>query len=81
MNTKISLQTILIVLILSILVFVSTDAHVKGQIGGDDNPLSVNEADNQAVITAGSPVPGGPGFIMVSPFEFRPYRALINGLM
>lgn len=55
------------------LVFVSTDAQVKGQIGGDDPLFTQNDTSTEAVITGDSPVPGGPGFIMVSPFEFKPY--------
>lgn len=79
MNTKVNLhfahfvQTILIVLLLAILIIVSTDSHVQGQIGGDDSLLSQDVTSTQGGTIEGTGiVPGGPGFIMVSPFDFKP---------
>jgi len=79
MNTKVNLhfahfvQTILIVLLLAILIIVSTDSHVQGQIGGDDSFPSQDESSTEgAVIEGDGIVPGGPGFIMISPFDFKP---------
>lgn len=72
MNTKVNGQSILIVLLLSILIFVSTGTHVQGQIGGDTPVASEDESSTQGVIEGTGIVPGGPGFIMISPFDFRP---------
>lgn len=78
MNTKTGLsfarfaQTILIVFILSILGFVSAEANVKGQIGTIDSPFFGNPAVSQSVIEGDGVVPGGPGFMMISPLAFKP---------
>ena len=74
MNTKISrfAQTILIVFLLSGLIFATTDSHVKGQTGTVDAPFPVNPVGNQSVIEGTGIVPGGPGFIMISPYDFKP---------
>ena len=72
MNTKVNLQTILIVLLLSVLIFVSTGTHVQGQIGGDDLIFSQDQTGTEGVIEGTGVVPGGPGFIMISPFDFKP---------
>lgn len=79
MNTKVNFrfaryaETILIVLVLSILIFVSGHSQVQSQIGGDDPLLPQKDAGTQAVITGDGVVPGGPGFVMISPLSFKPY--------
>lgn len=75
MNTRLTLsftyfaRRILIVLILSVLVFGATIAYVQAQTGGEPDTLQ-NALESEIMI---DPVPGGPGFIMINPFAFRPY--------
>lgn len=71
MNAKLNAQSILIVLLLSILIFVSTDSNVQGQISGDDIFLTQDETGTGGVIEGDGIVPGGPGFIMVSAHDFN----------
>lgn len=81
MNTKVyacnssSVKTILIVLIVLALAIISTHSQVQGQIGGNDASLPKSDTSAQAVVTGDGIVDGGPGFVMVSPFDFRPYSA------
>lgn len=65
-------QTLFIALAIAVVLFVGTDALVKAQIGGGDGiPIAIGLSGGNSV--AVDPVPGGPGFIMVSAFEFKPY--------
>lgn len=80
MNTKVNLQTILIVIMVCVTVIVSTNSYANAQGGGEGQIQSGS-------IAAIPIVPGGPGYIMVSPYEFRylDYNdiekiAYINGL-
>lgn len=66
-------QTVLIALAIAIVLFVGTDALVKAQIGGGDGgPIATGLSGGNSVSV--DPVPGGPGFIMVGAFEFKPYN-------
>lgn len=66
------IRLFLIVLVLAVLVFVSTDSLVRGQTGGDEPILVDLESEGEGAIEGTGIVPGGPGFIMVSPFDFQP---------
>jgi len=71
MNTKINAQTILIVLMVCVTVFISTYTYVNAQVGGDTSLFENASTEGEAVTS--DPVEGGPGFIMVSPVDFKPY--------
>ena len=89
MSKKISLtfarfaQTVVIVILLSVLIFVKTDSNVKGNNSAVELTLPADPSGNQAV---NGQALEGPGFIMVSPYEFKPfnptkpYKYSINGL-
>ena len=72
MNKKINLQTILIVFMVCVTVIVSTNSYANAQAGGATGAL-INETTEGGAINVEPVVPGGPGFIMVSAFDFRPY--------
>ena len=69
MNTKVNLQTILIVFMVCVTVIVSTNSYANAQMGGETSLLQ-NAPEGEIMI---DPVPGGPGFIMVTSFQFKPY--------
>ena len=65
-------QTLLIAPAIAVVLFVGTDAYVQAQIGGGDgDPIATGLSGGNSVSV--DPVPGGPGFIMVGAFEFKPY--------
>ena len=66
-------QSIVIIILLSILIFGSSDSHVKGQNATFDPPFPISVEGSQAVIEGDGIVPGGPGFIMISPVDFKPF--------
>ena len=72
MNTKFKFQTILLVLLLCLLAFSSTTSLASAQVGGDDNPELQDVQTTGGELMGTGLVPGGPGFIMVSAFNFRP---------
>lgn len=74
MNTKVNLQTILIVLMVCLTVLISAPSFVKAQEGG---PASAVDSEGKSEITL-DPVPGGPGFIMVSPADLTPVSSAIQ---
>jgi hypothetical protein len=55
-------KTILIVFMVCLTVFIATTPSVLAQEGGENAVLF-------------DPIPDGPGFIMVNPFDFRPYSS------
>ena len=76
MNTKFKFQTILLVLLLCLLIFSSANAVVSAQVGGDDNPELQDAQTTGGELMGTGLVPGGPGFIMVSAFDFRPLTSV-----
>ena len=65
MNTNLNhgfAKTILIIFMVCLTVFIATTPSVMAQQGGEKDILL-------------DPIPDGPGFIMVSPFDFRPYSS------
>lgn len=70
MNTKVNVQTILIVFMVCVTVIVTANSSAKAQVGGENNSLLGNATESEIMV---DPVPGGPGFIMVSVFDFKPY--------
>lgn len=61
-------QTIVMIVVALLMIFVSTNAIVSAQLEGEDGQ-EIGSPENNIQI---DPVPGGPGFIMVTPYEFVP---------
>jgi len=72
MNTKFKLRSILLALVLCLLIIASANSWVSAQVGGDDGQELQNEPTTGGELTGTGLVPGGPGFIMVSAFDFQP---------
>ncbi|NLG41195.1 MAG: hypothetical protein GX544_05780 [Chloroflexi bacterium] len=66
-------RTILILIVLSL--FLVTYTYVLAQIGEIGDDLLGNTPNVGETITL-NPVPGGPGFIMISALDFTPYDSL-----
>ncbi len=64
MNTKVNVQTILIVFMLCVTVVVSTNTYANAQMR-EDGQIELDS------LAANPIVSGGPGYIMVSPYQFR----------
>lgn len=62
-------KSILIVFIVCLTILISTNPFVLAQVG---IPERASETALESEIML-DPVPGGPGFIMVSVFDFQPY--------
>jgi hypothetical protein len=62
-----------LVLTLSLMVFSPSGTDVSAQVGVDEGPWLENKTIEEGVIMGDGVVPGGPGFIMVSVFDFKPY--------
>jgi len=73
MNTKFKLQSLLLALVLCLLIFASTNSWVSAQVGGDEGQELQTEQTTGGELMGTGLVPGGPGFIMVSAFDFRPH--------
>lgn len=73
MNTKLKFQSILLILLMSLLALSFAGSRAFAQVGGDDNPEVQSAQTTGGVLTGTGLVPGGPGFIMVSAFDFHPY--------
>ena len=77
-------RTILIVslaglaLILSAMVFSPSGTDVSAQVGVDEGPWFLDKTAEGGDLMGDGVVPGGPGFIMVSVFDFRPYYQEMN---
>lgn len=73
MNTNLNrgfAKTILIVFMVCLTILISTNPSVRAQEGVFGG-ASRNMPESETML---DPVPGGPGFIMVSPFSFQPYN-------
>lgn len=73
MNTNFKFQSILIVLIIALMFLYSADTQVSAQVGGDNDQEIQDAQITGGELMGTGLVPGGPGFIMVSAFDFRPY--------
>jgi len=73
MITKFTLKSFLVLCISILLSTVMVGSAVTAQEVVHNNPLLA--ATPQQSIQGGSPVPGGPGFISVSSFAFKPYSS------
>jgi hypothetical protein len=62
-----------LVLILFVMVFSPSGTDVSAQVGVDDGLWFEDKTIEEGVIMGDGVVPGGPGFIMVSAFDFKPY--------
>ncbi len=77
-------KTILIVslvglaLIFSVMIFITEGTEVNAQLGVEDNPWFLDKTTEGANVMGDGVVPGGPGFIMVSAFDFKPYYQEMN---
>lgn len=74
MNTKVNPQTILIVFMLCVTVIFSTNSYAKAQGGGTSGAIE-NAQEGEIMV---DPVPGGPGYIMVSAHDFRPFSSNLD---
>lgn len=62
-----------LVLTLSLMVFSPSGTDVSAQVGVDEGPWFLENTAKGGVLMGDGVVPGGPGFIMVSVFDFKPY--------
>lgn len=76
MITKFPLKSFLVLCISILLSTVMVGSTVTAQEVVQDN--SILTASPEQNIQGGSPVPGGPGFISVSTFAFKPYSSLYD---
>ncbi len=73
MITKFTLKSFLVLCISILLSTVMVGSAVTAQEVVHDNPILA--APPEQTIQGGSPVPGGPGFISVSSFAFKPFSS------
>lgn len=74
MYTKSTIQKLLAVIVLSIVLIISSNTVASAQRGGEEGGLIQSGLFTDASTIELIDVPGGPGLVMVSPFEFRPYN-------
>ena len=72
MNTKSTINKSLIFFVLSIVLIITTNTYVSAKFGGLKADAVQTEPTGVEPNNAVEVVPGGPGFIMVSPFDFIP---------
>lgn len=66
MSIKINIRTLLMALIVMVLLFATANTYVEARINKAEKAMALN-----TIV-----VDGGPGFVMVSPMQFRPFRPI-----
>ena len=76
MSAKFALRPILVLCVIMLL----STLVVGSAVSAKESPLSpaIMAAPPEQSIQGGGPVPGGPGFISVSTFSFKPHNSLMN---
>ena len=80
MKTRVKFQTILLVLVIFSMAFFSVQSWAFAQGGGGDAQEQPGQVVLGGELTGTGVVAGGPGFIMVSPFSFRPSSPQFNDM-
>jgi len=72
MRSNKTYHSVIVVLLISILLVVSGYAYVSAQDEGEGGLTSRSYLGLEGDISSVYDVPGGPGFVMLSPYQFRP---------
>jgi len=78
MHTKSTLQKLLVVIVLSIFLIVSSHTYASAQIERENELEFQNMLSAENIINVNMDVPGGPGYVMVSAFDFKPYNPEVD---